>query len=185
MQGESSFLNPSKALSIAGIQEGMNVADFGAAGGFFTRAAARLVDGGTVWAVDTNGDLLSRIKSLAISEGLRNIEILRGNIEAKAGSGLPADHFDAVIAANILFSAANKDTVVAEIRRVLKRTGRAVVIDWSSSHGGLGPHPDHVVTEEDARKLFEEHGFSYVDAVPAGAYHWGFVVRKMATKGAQ
>lgn len=182
---ESSFLNPAYALNNAGLHEGQDVADFGAAGGFFTRAAARIVGDGTVWAVDTNGDLLSRIKSLAIAEGLHNVEILRGNIESPKGCGLPAEHFDMVIAANILFSAHHKEAVIKEIHRVLKKTGRAVVIDWSSSHGGLGPHPDHVVTEAAARTLFEEGDFTYLERIPAGAYHWGFVVRKKAAKSAQ
>jgi len=178
MHEESSFLNPTRALELASLHEGQMVADFGAGSGFFTRAAARMVEGGTVWAVDDNGDLLSRIKSLSLAEGLHNVEILRGNIEAAHGCGLPDNHFDLVIAANILFSAHNKEAVVHEIARVLKRTGRALVIDWSSSHGGLGPHPDHVVTEESARKMFDVGGFSFVEPVHAGAYHWGFIVRK-------
>lgn len=182
---ESSFLNPSYALVNAGLHEGQAVADFGAGSGFFTRAAARIVGDGVVWAVDTNGDLLTRIKSLAISEGLRNVEILRGNIESPKGTGLPAQHFDLVVAANILFSAHNKKALVAEMHRVLTKTGRALVIDWSSSHGGLGPHPDHVISAAEARTLFEEGGFTYLEKIPAGAYHWGFIVRKKSGKGAQ
>ncbi len=184
MSEESSFLNPAKALALANVHEGQEVADFGAGSGFFTRAAARLVGDGNVWAVDDNGEVLSRIKSLALTEGLKNVEILRGNIESSEGCGLPAEHFDVVIAANVLFSAENKERVVAEIYRVLKRTGRAVVIDWSDSHGGLGPHPEHVITESVARDLFAKD-FTYQGEVPAGEYHWGFIVRKKAAKDAQ
>jgi ubiquinone/menaquinone biosynthesis C-methylase UbiE len=180
---ESSFLNPTYALANAALREGQDVADFSAGSGFFTRAAARLVGKeATVWAVDSNGALLNRIKSLALAEGLHNVEIVRGNIEAPHGSGLPAEHVDLVIAANILFSAHNKQALVTEMHRVLKRPGRALVIDWSSSHGGLGPHPDQVVSMAEARTLFEEGGFTYLTAIPAGAYHWGFVVRKKVTK---
>ncbi len=180
---ESSFLNPAYVLANAALHEGQDVADFGAGGGFFTRAAARAVGAeAVVWAVDSNGALLNRVKSLALAEGLHNVEILRGNIEAPQGCGLPAEHFDMVIAANILFSAHHKQAVVTEIHRVLKRTGRALVIDWSSSHGGLGPHPDHVISMAHARKLFEESGFTFLMQIPSGAYHWGFVVRKKVTK---
>ncbi|HEV8667020.1 MAG TPA: methyltransferase domain-containing protein [Candidatus Paceibacterota bacterium] len=182
---ESSFLNPTYALQNAGLHEGQDVADFGAGSGFFTRAAARIVGDGQVWAVDDNGELLTRIKSLCLAEGIHNVDILRGNIESPKGCGLPAQHFDMVIAANILFSAHNKHQVVTEISRVLKKTGRALVIDWSSSHGGLGPHPDHVISKEDARRLFEEGGFQYQATVPAGAYHWGFTVRKKAGSSTQ
>ena len=176
---ESTFLNPRAAVRAAGIHEGMLVADFGAGSGFFTRAAAREVgDGGAVWAVDTNRDLLPRIKNLATAEGLNNVEVVHGDIEVVGGTNLPDEHFDFVILANALFALVHKGECAAEVRRALKKSGRALIIDWSGSFGGLGPHPDHVVDADAARKLFEQHGFAVVSSVPAGAYHWGFVVRK-------
>jgi ubiquinone/menaquinone biosynthesis C-methylase UbiE len=177
--GESFFLNPAAAIEAAKIHDGLEVADFGAGSGFFTRAAARAVGAqGHVWAVDANRDILGHIKTLSLAEGLHNVEVVHGDIEKSGGSHLPAEHMDVVIASNILFSAEDKGAFVKEIHRVLKRTGRALVIDWSSSHGGLGPHESHVIKEDEARKLFEDAGFAYEESVPAGAYHWGFVVRK-------
>jgi ubiquinone/menaquinone biosynthesis C-methylase UbiE len=160
----------------------MKVADFGCGSGFFTRAAARLVgEGGVVWAVDMQRDLLPRIKNLASAEGLSNVEVVHGDIEVLEGSNLPSNTFDLVVVTNVLFSIENKHELVAEVKRVLKVGGKALVVDWTSSHGGLGPHSDHVVPEAEARKLFENSGFAYVGAVPAGTYHWGFTVRKLAT----
>ena len=174
-----SFLNPSEAVGHLKLHEGMLVADFGAGGGFFTRAAAREVGPeGEVWALDANGELLTRIKNLSIGEGLHNVQILRGAIDKKGGTALPKEHFDSAILANVLFSVEDKQGLVQELHRILKKIGRVLVIDWSGSHDGLGPHQDHVVIERDARTLFESAGFTYVEAVPAGAYHWGFVMRK-------
>ncbi|HVV39323.1 MAG TPA: class I SAM-dependent methyltransferase [Candidatus Paceibacterota bacterium] len=176
---ESAFLHPGKAVAAAGIHEGLKVADFGAGAGFFTRAAARAVgESGVVWAVDINRELLPRIKNLASSEGLNNVEVLHGDIEKAGGTSLPAGTFDFVLLTNVLFSLEDRGECLAEMRRVLKNTGRALVIDWSGSFGGLGPHPDHIITQEKAQKLFEQHGFSIGPKVDAGAYHWGFVVRK-------
>jgi len=179
MAEESSFLNPAKTVRAAGIQDGMRVADFGAGSGFFTRAAAREVGPqGVVWAVDAHKDILTRIKNLANAEGLHNVEILRATLEAKGGTALPATSFDVVIAANILFSSENKVAVVAEMARVLRRGGKALVIDWSDSHGGLGPHPDHVCSLQEAQKIFTAAGFQYESDIPAGEYHWGCILRK-------
>jgi len=176
-----SFLQPAAAVRAAKIHEGLEVADFGSGSGFFTRAAARAVgQQARVWAVDAYPDMLSHVKALCTGEGLKNVEVVRGDIEEEGGSNLPPESIDFVIAANILFSAVDKKAVAKEIKRVLKRTGRALVIDWSSSHGGLGPAEAHVFTEKAARALFEDAGFTYVEDVPAGAYHWGFVVRKKA-----
>jgi ubiquinone/menaquinone biosynthesis C-methylase UbiE len=176
---EGSFLNPSTAVQAAGIHEGMHVADLGAGSGFFTRAAARAVgEGGVVWSVDLNRDLLSRIKNFAIAEDLHNVEVMHGDVEIVGGSNLPAESFDFCITANVLFSAAKKGECVAEIRRLLKKSGRALVVDWSGTYGGLGPSKEHVVTAAQAQKLFETHGFALIGSVPAGEYHWGLVVRK-------
>jgi ubiquinone/menaquinone biosynthesis C-methylase UbiE len=157
----------------------MHVADLGAGSGFFTRAAARMVgEGGVVWAIDAQSELLSRIKNLAEGEGLSNIEVLQGDAGVAGGTNLPAAAFDVVIAANLFFTIEDKAEAVAEIRRILKAQGEAVVIDWTSSHGGLGPHPDHVFTRDAALKLFEQQNFLFMRNVPAGEFHWGFIVRK-------
>lgn len=157
----------------------MIAADFGAGSGFFTRALAREVgDTGQVWAVDTQRDLLSRIKTLAAAEGLTNVEVVHGDVEVVGGSNLPDNHFDFVVVANVLFTLSERGECAAEVRRVLKKGGRALIIDWMDSFGGLGPHKDHCLTGADARTLFENHGLTFVEEVPAGLYHWGFVVRK-------
>ena len=95
---------------------------------------------------------------------------------------MPPEHFDWVMVSNVLFSAAHPSVLVHEVRRVLKRHGRALVIDWRGSFGGLGPHPDHVVSERSAHTLFADAGFEAVSlpagALPTGEYHWGLVMRK-------
>ncbi len=172
-------MNPTETLEYAQMHEGMHVADLGAGSGFFTRAAARIVgETGVVWAVDVHRDMLPRIKNLAHGEGLTNVEVVHGDIESTGGSHLPAGQFDFCIVSNVFFSLQNKRAAVAEIKRLLKNGGRALIIDWSASFGGLGPHPDHVVTARAARAMFEEDGFVWVGDVNAGAYHWGFIVRK-------
>lgn len=177
-EGSFSFLNPTEALMPLELHAGLRVADLSASSGFFVRAAARLVAPGDVWAVDPNPDLLRRIKTIAEAEGLRNVELMRGDIERKEGSNLPPNAFDVVLLINRLFAAEHKTTISTEIHRILKRGGRALVIDWSDSHGGLGPTPAHVYSAKEAQTLFEEAGFSVVGSVPAGAYHWGLIIKK-------
>ncbi len=176
---ESSFLQPAKALDAVGLHEGMHVADLGAGSGFFTRTAARMVGPtGVVWAVDVNPDLLTRIHNLSRAEGLHNVEIVRGDVEAKKGSHLSDDTFDVAIVSNLLFALEDRVAAAHEVERILRPGGRGVVIDWRDSFGGLGPHPDHVLTVGTARDLFEKVALEYVQDIPAGEYHWGFVVRK-------
>jgi ubiquinone/menaquinone biosynthesis C-methylase UbiE len=175
---ESTFLNPALALSALELEPGMTVADFDTGSGFFARAAARAVAPGVVWAVDANRELLPRLKTLAEAEGLENIEVVAGNIEKAGGTHLPAGGFDAVIVANSLFGTDDRATVAAEAYRVLRPGGKALVIDWEDSFGGLGPAPEHVVSSAQVRELFAEAGFRAAGTAPAGQYHWGLLFHK-------
>ena len=185
---ESSFLNPGKILATSGLHEGMHVADFAAASGFFVRAAARLVGPqGSVWAVDLDREHLPRIKNLATAEGSHHVEVVQGNIAQVKGSHLPDEAMDFIILANTLFTHEPKEyaAVLKEVERVLKTGGLALIVDWTDSHGGLGPHPDHVITEATCKGLLAKAGLTVVHTTPAGSYHWGLIVRKMVSKTAQ
>ncbi len=182
----STFLSPVDTLRAAKLCEDMTVADFGAGSGHFTLAAAQTVGNrASVWAVDGCKDFLSRIKNHATAAGLGNVEVVRGDVEKEGGSNLPAEHFDLVIMSNLLFAVKNKSAAIAEAYRVLRNGGRVLAIDWRDSFNCLGPHPDNVITADDARDLFKSGGFSYVEDIPAGGYHWGFVVRKKPNYSAQ
>lgn len=183
-----SFLNPNETLKAANLAAGQHVADIAAGSGFFTRAAARLVGPtGEVWAVDNNRELLSRIKNIALAEGLENVDIVQGNPVRAQGTHLPSEVFDLVIAANMFFTHEQIEyiPILKEIERILKPGGHALIIDWSGSHGGLGPHPDHVITQTQMSKLISQIGLVTMREVPTGGYHWGLMVRKVNKENAQ
>jgi ubiquinone/menaquinone biosynthesis C-methylase UbiE len=173
------FLNPRTAIRSSHIREGMKVADFGVGSGFFTREAARSAgEAGRVYAVDIDQELLARLNSLACAEGIRNIEYVRGDFEKLRGSGLADGSVDVVLLTNTLFQIQDKNALVEEIWRVLERGGRAVIIDWKASFDCMGPHESHIVPMSEARALFERGGFTFIEELPAGEYHWGVILRK-------
>jgi SAM-dependent methyltransferase len=85
---------------------------------------------------------------------------------------------DSAILSNVLFQVEDKPSCVAEVRRILKPGGKVLVVDWRESYRNMGPHIDHVVTEVEAKRLFEGAGFALVKKVDAGSHHYGFIFKK-------
>jgi len=173
------FSNPDKIIEQFGITEGAHVADFGCGSGFYTLAVARKVGSdGKVYAIDVNQGILSRIAKDASEEGIENLEVVWGDIESKEGSRLKENSIDVVIVSNVLFQVDSNSSVFVEAYRVLRPGGRVLVIDWHSSSGGAGPKEDSIVTENTARGVLEEVGFSKLTTVDAGDHHYGISAKK-------
>lgn len=174
------FSEPEIIVRELQLQPGLTVADFGVGSGYYTIAAARaLGPSGLVYAIDVQPALLRRVKNLAASEGLQNVEILTGDVTLPKGSGLPSGSIDVVIVANVLFQIEDKKALVRETKRVLMDGGRALVVDWEDSFGGMGPTPSHVVKKDDAQAFFMNNGFKLVRTINAGSHHYGFIARDL------
>lgn len=174
------FTDPAKNIKKLALKDGMFVGDFGAGVGAYTMLAADIVGSrGAVYAVEIQQDLLLNIKNSAIEKKYENIDTLWGDIDEVGGVNLKDELLDAVILSNTLFQLDKKENAVAEIKRVLKRGGKVLVVDWSESFAGLGPHPTTVVSKERAKALFEEGGFVLEDDFEAGGHHYGFTFKKI------
>ncbi|MFH1170101.1 MAG: methyltransferase domain-containing protein [Candidatus Vogelbacteria bacterium] len=170
------FSDPKSVVAQFHLQPGMTVADFGTGSGAYALALDRAVGPeGKVYAIDIQKELLARLGRAAKDLHLHNIEVIRGDLEVVHGSTL-ADHtVDFVVIANLLFQTSAKYILVREAKRILKLDGRVALIDWSNSFGGLGPKPEAVVTPAEAKKIFAEAGFAFLNDFPAGDHHYGLM----------
>ena len=176
-----SFSDPEQILRQFSLGEDWHVADFGAGSGAYVLAAAERLSGGVVYAVDINRSLLERVKKEAGERGLKNVEIFWGDVEDRGGSKLKDASMDAVVVANVLFQVGSKKGVAEEVWRVLKPKRRTLVIDWTDSFGGLGPHTNLIFPKEKARELFDNNGFEYEQEINAGDHHYGLIFKKIAS----
>lgn len=173
------FIDPKKAIRELGLLPGQRVADFGAGSGHYAFAAAEIVgEGGVVYALDIQRDLVSRVARDAAERRLTMIETISCDLEEEEGSHLSKGSFDAVVISNTLFQTENRKALLEEAHRILRKGGSAMVIDWKDSFKGIGPPKEAIVPLREVREWANELGFSEEKTFDPGAHHYGVIFKK-------
>ena len=175
------FADPRHIIAQCGLRPGMRVADFGAGAGYFAVEVAEVVGNeGVVYVIDIQQDLLTKATHLVRNEREVRFVFIHGDLEQPCGSTLPDTSVDMVIVTNLLFQVEDKMAVLSEAHRILTHDGHLLLIDWSDSYGGMGPHEEHVVPESEACTLLAKARFEPERTIDAGAYHYGLLCRTYA-----
>jgi arsenite methyltransferase len=109
-------------LAVAELRDGERVLDLGSGGGIDVLLSARRVGpAGFAYGVDMTDDMLELARTNAAKAGARNVEFLKGQIEAVP---LPDASVDVVISNCVINLSVDKPAVLAEMFRVLAPGGR-------------------------------------------------------------
>ncbi len=170
------FSNPEQNIAKLGLKEGMKVADFGAGTGLYSKAASRRVgDSGKIYAIEIIKDLVKKLEAEIKSWKISNIECIWGDVEKKHGTKIDDQTVDAVVISNILFQVDDKLEFLDEAKRILKKDGKVLFIDWADSFGGMGPAPQYVINEEKAIELFTSCDFKLLEKIVVSDHHYGII----------
>jgi len=169
-----SFLNPNDILKQLNFKESMTVADFGCGSGGWVIPLAKKLEGGKVYAIDILEEPLSALKAKANLEKITNIQTILADVEK--GVDIWEESCDWVLLSNLLFQCEDKKKVLEETKRVLKKGGKILVVDWKAE-AAMGPKEGRVSPEE-VKKIAEELELKVEKEVDAGTYHYGLVLLK-------
>lgn len=164
-----------------GVGPGMVVADLGCGGsGYFVLQAAKMVGSkGTVFGIDVLKSALSNLVSRARLADLANIVPVWSNLEVYRGARLVRDEVvDVSVLINLLFQSKRHPDILRETYRMLKPSGRLLIIDWKVSGMKMGPRHEQLIHPADIRRSAEDAGFLFGEEFVPGPYHFGLIFKK-------
>jgi ubiquinone/menaquinone biosynthesis C-methylase UbiE len=123
------YRNPrTNILKEVRIKQGFQVLDFGCGPGGYVLPASKLVgEAGKVYALDVTPLAIKMVKKVVEKNSLKNVKTLLSD----CATGLPNESLDIVILYDVLHKIRNKETVLKELRRMLKQDG---VLSFSDHH---------------------------------------------------
>jgi cyclopropane fatty-acyl-phospholipid synthase-like methyltransferase len=143
--GRDERLQINRVMDLLGIEPGKSVADIGAGSGWFTvRAAHRLADSQTVYAVDINPKAIQYIEERGKKEQLRNIKTI---LSTPDDPQLPAESVDAVMLLKTYHEVAHPVTLLSNLRASLRPGARIGIIDRNGNGENHGVNKDVVIRE--------------------------------------
>ncbi len=171
------FLNPEKVLDQLELHGNMVAADFGCGAGNFSVPLARRLENGLVYALDIQTAPLSALKGRCLAENINNIRVMRVDLEKPKGSTLHELSLDLVLVVNTLFQSGEKNAIIIEAKRILKRRGKLVVIDWlpEKARGMI----EGAIAPEAVKKMAEDAGLKFEKEFEAGKFHYCLVFTKL------
>lgn len=170
------FLNPQQVLNQLELEGDLIAADFGSGSGGWAIPLAKRLKFGKVYAIDILEEPLSALKSKAEIEKVFNIEIIRSDVAQKKGSKLADSSCDLVLVTNLLFEAEDKKIIIDEAKRVLKRRGKILIVDWLPE-APQGPKKGRVPARE-IKNIAEDLKLNLKRGFKAGVFHYGLVFTK-------
>ncbi|MEK7150746.1 MAG: class I SAM-dependent methyltransferase [Patescibacteria group bacterium] len=175
-----SFRNPEEAIDSMDFYGAMLVADFGSGIGYFALPIAKkIAKEGVVYAFDIQEAPLEILRKKASSSHLYNIQTMRADLERAGGSSLMQESIDRVVIANILFQATQKQQILQEAVRILKKSGKIIIVEWDTAIVQFfGPRGEARLSKEQIKNLLTPMGCALEKEFSIGDHHSGYVYIK-------
>ena len=143
--GREDRLQINRVMDLLGIEPGKSVADIRAGSGWFSvRAARRVGNTGSVYAVDINPEAIQYIDRRSVKEQVQNVKTILSKPDDPL---LPANSVDAVLLLKTYHEIAHPIILLRNLRPALRRGAKIGVIDRNGNGADHGVSRDVVIRE--------------------------------------
>lgn len=150
--------NPNVILNAVEIKPDFTVADLGCGSGYFIVPLAAKAE--KVFGIDVQKEMIDYLR-----EKIRKLKIKNVTLLASKPSEIPLENesIDVLLSVNTLHEFDDKERMIEEIKRVVKKGGRLLIVDFMKKDTGFGPPVAIRVSRAEAVRLFEAKGFDLVE----------------------
>lgn len=168
---------PAAVVEALGLRPGMRVADLGAGTGYFSRFLAAAVGGnGTVFAVETEPNLVVHLRDRAEREQTSNIVPV---LASAANPRLPHHGLDLVLIVDTFHHIDQRLEYFRRLADVLLPDGRIAIIDFRSGDLPVGPPPDHKIARDQVVHELQAAGYALVGEPDLLPYQYFLIFRPL------
>lgn len=166
------FLKPSEVIEELKIKKylhsGMNGADFGCGGGYFTSLLASIVGPeGKIYAIDIQEDVLKEAQEFLQNLNLTNVKFLRQDLEKNCG--LEDNTLDFVFISQVLYQSDAPEKIIGEAKRVLKINGYLILVEPQEKNPLF--RGQRTFSLEELINLIESQGLKIKETKTIGEYY--------------
>jgi ubiquinone/menaquinone biosynthesis C-methylase UbiE len=159
--------DPDKAIAALAITPGSTVADVGAGSGYMTVKLADAVGPtGRVYATDIQPEMIDKVTARVRAARLQNVTPVLSTADDPR---LPAGVLDLILMVDVYHELAEPQRVLQQLKRVLKPTGRLVLLEYRKEDPSIPIRDEHKMTVADAKAEVEAEGYrlaSVIETLP-------------------
>jgi ubiquinone/menaquinone biosynthesis C-methylase UbiE len=167
---------PDLVLEALALAPGMKVADVGAGTGYYSwRIAERVGEGGRVYAVEVQPQMLDYLGRLTAGRGVKNVEPILGT---PSDPKLAPGSVDVALMVDVYHELEFPYEMLARIAEALKPGGRLVFVEYRGEDPSVPIKPLHKMTEAQVRKEAEMHPLAWERTITTLPWQHVIVFRK-------
>jgi ubiquinone/menaquinone biosynthesis C-methylase UbiE len=151
------YQKPDEVVRALALKPGETVADIGSGSGYFTlRFAAAVGDGGRVYGVDIDPEMIRHLNRRVRDAGVRNVQTVLSEPDDPL---LPDGSIDRFVIVDTWHHIDKQPEYLALMTKMLKPGGQVVMIDFQKRELPVGPPPEMKIAREDLVRQMETGGF--------------------------
>ncbi len=165
--------DPALLFGRVGLRRGEVLVDLGCGTGFFALPAAKSVGKrGRVLAVDKTPEMLKVLREKLERVGTDNIEVIQADI---LSTGIEKGTVDVAFMANTFHDV--RGGSLKEVERILRPSGRLVILDWKKVPTQFGPLLEARLTPEEVTAILKGRRWRIAEQFDIGPTHYVVVAR--------